>query len=239
MAGEATGWLAALNAANDKGNTPASLNEITKTSAAAAAGGTIGSTTNAQWQGFIPGIPQYSGAGGAGAFPGTVPTKAVVATPAMLQLPGAGQPGDTPLAQGSDLMLQMLDRTLQAEKLRQSAIDQTVSIGQLLVSLQRTSPSQAADLATQLNLPSFEPALSWSNRFNGPKSTGSFGGTVGTQQISLPQSLNAKQSSWLGSNPNVANMLQDIASRFSRPDLLTNSIRSLTPASASLASMAV
>lgn len=172
--------------------------------------------------GTVAGAPSQS------AFPTSIPSY-LLGSPAITPV-NAQTPGATPVAQGFDLMMQMLNSVLNAEKLRQSAVDQTVNIAQLVAELQRSSPTRAADLATSLGIPGLEPDLSFANAFSGDRSTGVFGGRVGTQDINLPFAFSGKELSFLTDNQNVAKVLNDVAERFGRPDLLRTSLSSLIPA---------
>lgn len=165
-------------------------------------------------------------------FPGAVPA-ANLAKPYVTPV-GLDSPGSTPVAQGFELFQAMLDNILKAETLRQSAVDQQVNIAQLFASLQKASPSQAANLAVQLGIPGLEPDLSYANAFAGPGSTGVFGGKVGSQSIKLPFSFSGKELSFLGNNPNVAGGITDISAALGRPDLMQQSLSSLIPAGGNL-----
>lgn len=189
---------------------------------------------------YVPGIGYVSDAtgqpvGGGSGDPNLGKMPAASVPQGGLALASAA--GGTPVAQGFDMFYQMLQATLQAEQLRQSAIDQTVNIAQLASQLQRASPTQAADFATQLGLPGLEPNLGFANRFAGAKSTGSFGGKVGSQDIKLPFAFNGKEMSFFQNNPNVASIISDIGARFGRPDVLGTSRSSLIPAGSNLFSL--
>jgi hypothetical protein len=238
-------WLEALNnaqAAGEKGDlvTQAGIVNSTNQNAAASgistwdngmygsSGGDSGGTITA-----APGLP--SNQPKSSIFPTNVPSAAVASPFINPAMPGAA--GTQPVAQGFDLLMGVLDRLLQAEQVRQQGINQQVDIARLFTELQRASPTQAADLAVRMGLPQFQPDLSFANQFAGPKTTGTFGGRTGTQDIKLPFALNGKELSFLGNNPNVAGMLKDIGGAFGRPDFLQNSIASAIPTSSSLTSL--
>jgi hypothetical protein len=157
----------------------------------------------------------------------------MVANP-YITTPQLGQPGSSPVAMGVDLMRMMLDSLFNAERLRQSGVDQTVSIARLFADLERASPTRAADLAVSLGIPGLQPDLSVASRFHDDSTSGIFGGRVGTQDVRLPFAFSGKELSFLGNNPNVANVLTDIADRFGRPDIMKTSLDSLIPASGNL-----
>lgn len=165
-------------------------------------------------------------------FPTSVPS-GNIANPVVTPV-NAGTPGAAPAAQGFEMFQAMLDNVLNSEKLRQSAIDQQVNIARLAADLERVSPTRAADLAVSLGIPGLEPDLSFANSFANADTTGVFGGKVGSQNIKLPFAFSGKELSFLGNNPNVANVLSDIGDRFGRPDLLRQSAASAIPTSSSI-----
>ena len=111
---------------------------------------------------------------------------------------------------------------------------QAIDLSQLFASLQRSSPSQAANLAVGLGLPGLEPNLGYANAFTGPRTTGTFGGKVGSQDIKLPFAFSGRELSFLGNNPNVAAGISDIAGALGRPDFLKNSVDALIPTGGNL-----
>lgn len=167
------------------------------------------------------GVTTLGGQPAYGTYPTSAPAGALTATGAF--------GGGSPVATGVDLFMAMLEATFQAERLRQSAVDQSVNIAQLSAELGRVSPSRAAAFATALGIPGLEPDLSAANAFAGEGSTGVFGGRIGTQDIRLPMSLSGKELSFLGSNPNVASVLADISGYLGRPDLIQSSMASAIP----------
>lgn len=155
----------------------------------------------------------------------TVPTTAITTVNA-----GSG----SPVAQGYELFAAQLSYVLQAEQLRQNAIDQQVNFAKYVTELARVSPTRAADIATQLGIPGLEPDLRWANRFAGPDATGIFGGRVGSQDIRQPIAFSGKELNFFQQNPNVASIISDIGERFGRPDVLANSMASMIPGGANL-----
>jgi hypothetical protein len=150
-----------------------------------------------------------------------------------------GSPTASPLATGFPLFQQMLDNLLKANADRRAEVDQQINLQRLLVDMGRVSPTSAADLATAIGLGDQQPDLSFLSRFLGsgaPAAAGGgyFGGKVGTQNVVLPETLNGKQLSFLGSNPNVANVVADAAAKFGMPDLFNRSKAALLPTSNSI-----
>ena len=165
-------------------------------------------------------------------FPSSVPAYNV-ANPYMTPV-NANTPGASPVAQGYEMFQMMLDNILNAEKLRQSAVNQQVDIANLFAQLEKASPSQAANLAVRLGVPGLEPDLSYANAFAGPGSTGTFGGKVGSQNITLPFAFSGSELAFLGNNPNLSSGISDIAAALGRPDVLRNSMASLIPTNSNL-----
>mgnify|MGYP006935507453 CR=1 FL=1 len=205
-------------------------------------GNAVANAPGVTWQpgvGFVaPSAPAAPPAAAAPSVPpisyGTTVPASTVANPYQITTPQLGQAGTSPVATGVDLMKMMLDSVFNAERLRQSGVDQTVSIARLFADLERASPTRAADLAVSLGIPGLQPDLSVAKRFVNEGTTGIFGGTVGTQSVSLPFAFSGKELSFLGSNPNVSTVLTDIADRFGRPDIVKSSLDALIPAGGGL-----
>ena len=151
--------------------------------------------------------------------------------------------GGFDVAFGFPLFSQMTDLILRADANRRATIDQNVSILRLMSDLERVSPTRAASLAAGLGLP--EPDLSFLSVLQsgapafgrGGAAAGggtSFGGMVGTQNVSLPSFLSGAQLTNLQANPNIAQIVLDVADRFGRPDLFTQSAAGVVPTSPTL-----
>jgi hypothetical protein len=151
--------------------------------------------------------------------------------------------GGFDVAFGFPLFAQMTDLILRADANRRATIDQNVSILRLMSDLERVSPTRAASLAAGLGLP--EPDLSFLSVLQsgapafgrGGAAAGggtSFGGMVGTQNVSLPSFLSGAQLTNLQANPNIAQIVLDVADRFGRPDLFTQSAAGVVPTSPTL-----
>lgn len=186
-------------------------------------------------EGIVPGV--FSG----GAKPNTTaPTPTIFPTPIPPRMAVAAPTiapsgwGNTPVAQGAELMFAMLDATMRAEQLRQHAIDQTVDIAKLFAEFERVSPTRAADLAVALGMPQMQPDFGWTSRFSNEATTGLFGGKVGTQNVKLPMAFSGRELSFFGQNKNAASVIADIADRFGRPDLFNTSQGALLPTSQAL-----
>lgn len=173
------------------------------------------------------------GVGPASIFPQSVPSLAV-ASPSITPV-SIGSPGSTPVATGVDLWMKMMDYVLKSEQLRQTGIDQTVGIAKYATDLAGVSPAKAADLSVQLGIPGLEPNLSYLNRYVNDSTSGVVSGQVGTQNVSLPFAFNGRELSGLSANPTVANVLQSVATRFGRPDILKTSSMGLLPSVPGLA----
>lgn len=163
--------------------------------------------------------------------PTAVSTSGLGVANALANLPGGGAQD---VAFGFPLFSQMVDLILRADAARRATVDQNVSILRLVSDLERVSPTRAASVAAGLGLP--EPQFDFLDvlfqggpAFN-PTGT-SFGGRVGTQDVQLPGVLGGQQLANLGSNPNVANIVSDVADYFGRPDYLAQSAASLIPTS--------
>lgn len=136
-------------------------------------------------------------------------------------------------------MFAMLEATMRAEQLRQHGIDQTIDIARLFAEMERVSPTRAADFAVALGMPQMQPDFGWTSRFVNEGTTGLFGGKVGTQNVKLPFAFSGRELNFFNNNKNVASVIQDIAARFGRPDLLANSASTLLPTSQALSFGAV
>lgn len=178
------------------------------------------------------GVASGTRSAGGSAFPTSVPA-GMVANPYITPV-SANTPGASPMAGGFELLNAMLQNIFNAERLRQSAIDQQVSIATLLAQTERASPTQAADLAVQLGMPGRQPNLGFANSFVNADTTGVFGGTAGTQSLRLPFAFSGKELTFLGQNRNLSSVISDIAARFGKPDLLSTSAASLIPTNSAL-----
>ncbi len=161
---------------------------------------------------------------------------------ATIGTPGLDSPTASPVAAGFPLFRDMVDLTLRAEASRRAGIDQEVSIAQLMIELERASPTRAASLSVALGLPNTQD-FSFTKAFGGSRdlpaaSGGFFGGNVGGQNVSLPQAFSGRELSFLGSNPGTAGIVQDIADRFGLPDIFSRSTAGLVPTSRNLLQVA-
>lgn len=169
-------------------------------------------------------------------FPTQVPATGLAVGAAMTPV-SLDTPGASPVATGFDLFKDTFTMLMQADAARRAAVDQQISLATLFTELERASPTRAADLAVRLGLPSMEPDMGFANIF-GKGANATFGGTAGSQALSLPWMFSGSQISFLNDRPNVANVVGDISERFGRPDLFRESIASLIPTSASLTGLA-
>jgi len=146
-------------------------------------------------------------------------------TPASLS-----DPGSSPVANGFPLLRESFEMMLAADEARRASIDQEIRFQTMFAQLLGDDPAVAADLAVRLGMPGLEPDLQYLNRFaTGAQST--FGGKVGSQEVTLPFSFNRGQLRFLDANPNVARAVQSVSERFRRPDVLQTSMASLLPTS--------
>ena len=168
----------------------------------------------------------------------TVSTNSLIASaiaPDFLPSSGAG---GQPAAVGFPLFESTLNLLLNANQQRLASIDQTISIAQLFTELDRVSPTRAADLAVRLGIDPTQD-FSFAGEFGsgGPlaaASGGRVGGQIGNQQVSIPGVFSGQELSFLGSNPNVARVVGDIADKFGLPDVFNRSAAALIPTSGSL-----
>lgn len=185
--------------------------------------------------GTIIGASAFGGGGGA---TGLTPTNDQLLGSALFGDGGTGI--DT--AFGFPLLAQTADLILRANQERRAGIDQSLSLAQYLLELERVSPTRAADFATQFGLES-PTDFSFVNRFIGggpfPQARGgTVGGVVGGQQVRIPGTLSGRQLSFLDSNANVARLFQDVAERFGLPDIFQQSASAAIPTSGSLLQLA-
>lgn len=161
--------------------------------------------------------------------------------PSMNQLDMSVGTGGQPVAAGFPIFQNMIDLILRANADRRASIDQSLSIAQLFTELERISPTRAADMATRLGVTEGNVDMSFLNLFGtgtgfaqagGPR----IGGQVGNQTVSLPAALSGQEQAFLGSNPNVARIVKDVASKFGLPDIFERSAAGRIPAMSSILS---
>lgn len=205
------------------GNTAFSSSAMTTNLDAAIGGVAPGSGSN---------VPQFSFDD---IFPSSIPMSGITATAGVT--PASAETGGSPVATGFELFRETFDMLMQAEQARRQGIDQQINIASLFSELSRASPSQAAELAVRTGLTGMEPNLDWANAFSTGAHT-TFGGEIGSQNVSLPWSFSGHQLSFLRDRPNVERMLMDVADFLGRPDILSESMNGLIPANRSLIGMA-
>lgn len=142
----------------------------------------------------------------------------------------------TDVAFGFELQQQMFQNLLAANADRRAAVDQTISTINLLSELERVSPTRAASFAASMGLGN-GPDLGFVNNIDSG-ALARVSGRAGNQSISLPLSLTGKSLDFLGSNPNVANVVRDVADAIGLPDIFARSAASAIPTSRSLAALA-
>ncbi len=166
------------------------------------------------------------------AFPtSSLPTSQMVARAGVTP---QGTPTD--VAFGFELQQQMFQNLLSANADRRASVDQTVSIINLLSELERVSPTRAASFAAAMGMGD-GPDLGFTNNI-GKGAMARVSGRAGNQDISLPLSLSGADLSFLSNNPNVANVVQDVASAIGLPDIFRTSAAAGIPTSRSLLSLA-
>jgi len=163
------------------------------------------------------------------------------ATTAGLTAATLASPTASPVAFGFPLFERTVGLILQAEESRRRGIQQTIDIQRLLVELQQTSPTRAADFAVRLGLPeedfSFLGAFG-SGQVPAVSGGGRIGGTVGSQQVSLPGTFSGAELTFLNANRNIAGVIQDVATKFGLPDIFSRSAAAAIPTSRTLAGSA-
>lgn len=163
--------------------------------------------------------------------------ESAVSTGSMLARAGiTPQGGATDVAQGFDLQQQMFQNLLSANADRRATVDQTISVINLLAELERVSPTRAAEFASALGMGD-GPDLGFVNEIDSG-ALARISGTAGNQSISLPLSLSGRSLDFLGNNPSVANVVQDVADAIGLPDIFRRSGASAIPTSRSLIGLA-
>lgn len=186
---------------------------------------------------FEPYIPSSGGAPPVSQGDYGFPSGGSVSTSSMVARAGITPQGSpTDVAFGMELQQQMFQNLLSANADRRASVDQTVSIINLLSELERVSPTRAASFAAAMGMGD-GPDLGFTNDI-GQGAMARVSGKAGNQNISLPLSLSGKNLDFLGNNPNVANVVQDVASAIGLPDIFRRSAASAIPTSRSLLSMA-
>lgn len=146
-------------------------------------------------------------------------------TPASLS-----DPGSSPVATGFPMLRESFEMMLAADQNRRAAIDQEIQFQSMFSQLLGNDPAVAADLAVRLGMPGLEPDLNYLNRFS-KGAVATYGGNVGTSEVSLPFSYSRGQMRFLDANPTVARAVQSVSSWFRRPDALSTSAAMTPPIS--------
>lgn len=152
------------------------------------------------------------------------------------------QTQDTAVGFGFPLLEATTNLILKANAERRAGIQQAVDVARLMSETERVSPTRAASIATYLGIPS-KIDLGFANIFGrglnlGASTGGRFTGNIGGQDVSVPGSLSGQELSFLGANPNVANVLSDVAGALGNPDLISRSMATRIPFSPSLLGVA-
>ncbi len=153
-----------------------------------------------------------------------------------------GAQPDTPIAMGVDLQQLQFENLLSSREDRRATIDQQVSIALFLAEVARASPTRAASINATLGLGQ-NIDFGFANAFVGggqlsPGQGGFSTGTVGGQNVTLPNSLNLNQLSFLDANPMIARFVQDLGDFLGKPDIFSTSIAGAIPTSSVLAGQA-
>ncbi len=154
------------------------------------------------------------------------------------------QPGDIDIALGAELRAAEFDMLLSAREDQRATIDQQVSIVTFLAEAERASPTRAAALNARLGLGTGGIDFGFADVFlsGGQLAPGRGGvttGTVGGQQVGLPNTLSLNQLAFANANPVIARFIADLADFLGNPDIFGSSIASAIPTSGALAGLAL
>ncbi len=157
---------------------------------------------------------------------------------------GTGAGGDIDIALGAELRAAEFDMLLRARQDQRATIDQQVSIAMFLAEAERASPTRAASINAALGLGTGGIDFGFADVFlsGGQLSPGRGGfttGTVGGQQVGLPNTLSLNQLAFANASPVIARFIADLGDFLGNPDIFGSSIASAVPTSGALAGIAL
>ncbi len=157
---------------------------------------------------------------------------------------GTAATGDIDIALGAELRAAEFDMLLRARQDQRATIDQQVSIAMFLAEAERASPTRAASINAHLGLGSGGIDFGFADVFlsGGQLAPGRGGvttGTVGGQQVGLPNTLSLNQLAFADANPMIARFIADLGDFLGIPDIFGSSVASAVPTSSALAGLAL